>query len=387
MNRLKQISIILLALIFMGLTACGGGGTSNNGGTGTLSLSLTDATTDKYKAIYITIDDIQIHLGGNENSANNWTSIEMPESPMTLDLLQLVNGLREDLGSVDLPAGRYTQLRMILGRTPDDSLNLVSRSHPYANYTIDQSDRVQIHELKIPSAFNTGLKIVNGFTIGAGETTELVLDFDACRSVVEAGSSGNRMLNPTIKVAEIQEYSIIQGIVYDAGGTIEDGGVEGALVSLQIYDGNAADLKDRVVVETSTITDEFGYYTIFAKPGDYQMVVYKSGKHPENIEISAFSGLAPDKNFPLADANAETVSGNVAIDGATDEQYATLSFRRAIDTEEIEIASVNIVNGATYSLRLPAGNYKVIASSFGHTSMEYRITVTGNSTTNQDIHF
>lgn len=379
------MSTLLIALIFMGVAACGGGGTSNDGGTGTLSLSLTDATTDQYKAIYITIDDIQVHLGGDENSANSWTSIEMPERPMTLDLLQLINGLREDLGSVDLPAGQYTQFRMILGRTPDDSLNLLSRSHPYANYTIDRSDPVQSHELKIPSAFNTGLKIVNGFTIVAGETTELVLDFDACKSIVEAGSSGNRMLKPTIKVAEIEELSIIQGIVYDTDRTIEDGGVKGALVSLQIFDGNATDLKDRVVVETSTITDEFGYYTIFAKPGDYRMVVHKNGKLPEHIEISASSGLLPDKNFPLADADAGTVSGNAAIDGATDEQYATLSFRQAIDTEEIEIASVNIVNGATYSLRLPAGDYKVIASSFGHTSMEYPITVTGNSTTNQDV--
>ena len=158
------------------LTACGGGGGSG-GGIGTLSLSLTDASSSDYKAVVVTIDEIQVHIKGNGNSPNNWKSVDMPISPLTVNLLDLVNGVREDLGLVDLNARSYTQMRLIIGDTPNpDTL-------PFANYVITNTDPVEIHELKIPSGDKTGFKIVNGFTIAADQKTELILDFDACRSV------------------------------------------------------------------------------------------------------------------------------------------------------------------------------------------------------------
>ncbi len=387
MQQTKTIGTILLALIFLSITACSEGDPESSG-TGTLSLSLSDASTDKYKAIYITIDEIQVHLGGNENSANNWISVDMPESPMTLDLLQLVNGVRENLGQASLATGSYTQMRLIIGSTPDNSINILSQSHPYANYVIDQINPGTTYELKIPSGFNSGVKIVNGFTISAEQTTELVLDFDACRSVVEAGNSGNWHLKPTIKVAELQEHSIILGNVSDS-----DGALEGALVSLQTFNSSVNDPKDRVVVETSTISDEFGDYTIFIKPGEYNLVAYKQGKQAASSNVTASARMVLDTgtDFSLVDAlTTGSVTGSITIRGAGAEQYTTISFRQEEVTvnasiEEIEIASINIMNGSSYNLSLPAGTYKVVASSSGYTSVEYSIMVTDGATMERDI--
>lgn len=389
MKQRKYLHFFISALLFLVLAACGPGGDggSRYGGSGTLALSLTDASTDQYRAIYITIDEVQIHLGGNENSAANWVTLQMPQSPLTLDLLQLANGVRENLGLATLPAGDYTQMRMIIGRAPDSSINLISQAHPYANYLIDQGNTVR--ELKIPSGFKTGVKIVNGFTIQAGETTELILDFDACRSVVQAGTSGNWHLKPTIKVAEESEHAIIQGQVTNTTGSA----VQGAVVSIQTFDDTAADARDRVMVRAATISDEFGYYTLISSPGTYNLVAYKSGYQPGYTSITASMGEivdTADTHFELGDAaQTGSLSGTILINGATGEQYATISILQAgtilgNDTA-IEVSSINVINGSAYSMTLPAGNYTCIASSSGYVTREYDVTVPDGGAAVQDI--
>ena len=198
--RLSKSHFFIISTLFLFLiSACsGGGGSSDSGGTGDLSVSLTDSA-GSYKAVYITVESLEVHTGGNDNNKNNWQTIEMVKD--TINLCELTNGVFEELGSIGLDEGHYTQMRLHLSETPEDELNILSQTHPYANYVILEDDT--IHELKIPSGFQTGVKIVRGFAINANATTELILDFDAMKSVVEAGNSGKWLLKPTIKVAPI----------------------------------------------------------------------------------------------------------------------------------------------------------------------------------------
>ena len=55
MKLIKTFGIGLLLTGSMVLYACGGGGGSSDGatGTGTLSVGLTDSSTDKYQAVYV----------------------------------------------------------------------------------------------------------------------------------------------------------------------------------------------------------------------------------------------------------------------------------------------------------------------------------------------
>jgi len=377
---------IVLSFLLSMLVSCGGGGSSSSdggGGTGTLSLSLTDATIDGAQAVYVTIEEVSVH----KDEGGGWQDI--PVETKTHNLLELVNAVREELGIALLETGHYTQLRMKLTDQPDDGINILSQPHPYGNYVID--DLNEYTELKIPSGYQTGVKVVCGFDINLNQTTELILDFDASRSIVEAGSSKNLLLKPTIRVLELEEYSIIAGTVR-AG---EDGPVlQGILVSAQIFDPRPdVDPKDTVTVQASTTTDGSGSYAIFVAPGTYRIVAYEDGYSPACFEIEALpdtSHTLPD--FELASAEGTgTVSGDVRIDSGSEDQHVTLSFRRpsppcGSSAEEIEVKSVNVINN--YAETLSVGEYNVVASTYGkETQDEDVVNIEPDTVTELDVIF
>ena len=407
----KIFALILSLFCILGLISCGGGGGSSDVGivgTGTASVALVDSASEDYAAVYVTINDIQFHLGGNENSPNSWRSIqENIEYPVTVNLLELVNGVRLDLGIVELPAGHHTQLRLVIGNEAEQgTINILSQAHPYANYAIidkDPADAIdpEIHELKVPSGEKSGAKVVGGYFIAENQTTELILDFDACRSIVQAGNSGQWLLKPTLKIASTEDYSIVKGQVADEA----DNGLKGVLVSAQQYNSGASDVKDEVTVVASTITDENGFYSLFVEPGAYNIVAFRSDRVPAFEKVTTTIGqvLAPDNgngvNFELVTSSENGwIVGTVTINEAgTEEQYATLSFRQDADCpdceqdEKIEIKSLNVLNGQAYnpdpSHSLPAGQYTLVASSYGYSTIDSNIALVDGATEEVSVGF
>jgi len=335
--------------------------------------------------IYVTIDRVEVHKDAN----GLWETVATPKR--TYNLLELINGTRETLGVAALDAGHYTQMRLIIGNSPDQGFNILSTHHPFANYFIDQNNEIQA--LKVPSGMNTGIKVVNGFDINENQTTELLLDFNAMHSVVKAGNSGKYLLKPTVKVVDIADYAVVSGRVAE-DGTTPQVFLPGTLVTAQLP-VTSDDPKDQIVIDAGTLSDENGAYALFLAPNEsvdsYNLVATLAGYHPACTTVSLGADSVTEVNFdlPVVTTNLGTVSGEVTIVNAAEDQYATIEFRQEVicsgATEKVTVNSFNIADGGDYSVDLPAGSYQIVALSYGMVTATYDIIVTSDVETIQNI--
>ncbi len=188
----------LLVSLFL-LTSCDvADDGSSDSTTGTLQVYLTDAPGD-YEAVWIDIEAVRIHVNEEEDideDDEGWVTIS--DDPMRVNLLELTNGEFEVLGETELEAGMYSQIRLILGEKNEIVKNVVT------------------HTLKTPSAQQSGLKLNVNTEIEGGEVYTLLLDFDASRSIVEAGNSGKFLLKPVIRTVEFAQTGAIEGDIEPA---------------------------------------------------------------------------------------------------------------------------------------------------------------------------
>jgi len=403
MKLFKSYAIIVMLFSGISLLACGGGGSSDGGGTGTVSVSLTDSASDKYLGDYVTIADVQICEKNTDNASDgncSWRSLQTennePLPNRTYNLLKLVNGVTEAIGSNEFDAGEYNQIRLIIGDTPELKNNLLGDPHPEANYVILKDGNDTIESLKIPSGLQTGIKLVHPFSVGTGVIHELVLDFDADRSVVKAGNSEKYILKPTIKVFETEGKIDVYGKVEDDSATPNP--IAGAMVSAQISDGLSA------TVIRSTTTDgadtdnslEVGDYllTLLSPDQIYNIVAYKDYVDGEAFiyspECTAFRynddpEAEPLMNLTLSKENEGigTISGQIWAAGNVDQDfplvvtvYTKLDCGRTDGENYVEITKADITGylgggvfeynvtlpiyssaGVTYYLVASADNY------------------------------
>ena len=170
--------------------------------TGTIEVHVTDAPPDDdVTSIMVTVGEVKIHKAvaeqeqehqSTENTSQTqeqeqqqeqqgegeWISIEITgDNPF--DLVELKEGgLEELLASGNVTAGKYTQIRMTV-----DNIEV----------SLGEND---LEEAILPSG---ELKFVRPFDIVEGETTVLLLDFDADKSVTVTGG-GKIIVKPVVKL-------------------------------------------------------------------------------------------------------------------------------------------------------------------------------------------
>jgi len=384
-KNLNSVFILVLCLFMLSLftfTACNSDST-----TGTLETSLTDASTDEFKSVWVTIKDVKVHKADEDA----WESVMDEENKnSTYDLLELVNGVTKKLGTHELETGKYTQMRLIIGTEAQGD------DHPHANYVVENDDNEvdsdeNITKLKIPSGPQTGIKLIHPFTISNNSTTHLILDFDASRSIVTAskGGLGSYILIPTIKIIEEKTSAYVKGQVNATDGE----NMNGTKMSLQTYNSSdKLDPRERVNVLTHTIakqnndTQDNAGYQLQIREGTYNLVGYKPGYQPKVKDLEVEEGENYIRNFTLEKADTGFVNGTLNGTITTwnkEYQYINLSFQREMEDDMVEIdgqkIAIEIENSNTFdklfNATLPHGDYSIVASTNGSETIVKDVTL------------
>lgn len=333
------------------LASCGGGGGDTAAAPGTLRVALTDAPACGFDNVFVTVSKVRVHKGSDAAEGDaGWSEIVLT-TPRRIDLLNLVNGKLEDLGQTSLPAGTYNQVRLVL--VPNSGATIANSVVPTGGGEV---------ALSTPSGVQSGIKLNGNFEVASGATTEIALDFDACKSIVTRGN-GSYGLKPVIRL-----------IPMVSSGTI-NGYVEKSAVGPQ----TSVSAQLNGVVVRSTVPDSEGFFSLAPlEAGTYVVVVSGAARSTDIINavpVAAKGTTALSTSAaPLLTASSTTgtVSGTVL---PADAEGSVTAFQTVSGGP---VASIRYVaaNGTTgeYSLPLP-----LAAPRYGQYSSTLPISLTAQS--------
>jgi hypothetical protein len=311
-------------------------------------VALTDSPACGYDQVNVTVERVRVHTSMAANDSDmGWTEIPV-SAPRKINLLDLQNGTIAELGQTTLPAGTYTQIRLVL--RPNGGGSPANSVVPTGGAELP---------LDTPSAQQSGLKLNRGFTVQPGELTDIVIDFDACRSIVTRGN-GSYGLKPVMQMIPRTGAAI--------GGFIEPG-VNGATVTAQ---------KGGVVLRATqpTSTGQFLLAPIDPNQGPYDVVFTAAGR--TTAVIAAVSVIANQTTSVGAVGNPVTmpVSATSSVSGkllpaAAQATGSVRALQKVGGVAAVEVAHTN-VNATT-------GDYTLVLSLAAPRLMTYSA---GNVTTN-----
>lgn len=329
---MKHLLRALIAMAAAVLVSCGGGSDSGSG-SGTLRIAMTDAPACGFDHVYVTVDQVRVHQSANASGNDaGWRVLDLAV-PERIDLLALTNGVLEQLGQIPLPAGSYQQIRLHL--------------LPGGNSLVPSGGSEQ--PLSTPSATQSGYKVNGNFSVAADTLVDLVLDFDACRSIVQRGN-GSYALKPVVNATvEVVSGSISGYLAADPNGPA----VAGAVVMAQ---------RDGVPVK-STVADTNGLFILSplvrtSSGGEYDVVIVSAGYASaaiNDVPVSANTDTVLSTSatpFVLPTATMHSVSGVVS---PASEEARVDALKTSAGTSYL-ITSLNaVLDTGAYALSLPGG--------------------------------
>ena len=263
---MKKILILLPAALIMLLAYTGCEKEDEN--KGMMNLSMTDAPLDSdgIEEVYITVSEIHYHTPDN-----NWQVFEEFEGPKKIELLELVRGETEFLGSFEMEAGRYTQIRFMLdapefGGGPP--------TNPGCYVVLEDGSE---ESLFVPSGWQTGYKAVGAFEVPVNGSVDVTADFDVRRSVRESGA-GRYILKPTIRlVVDDQAGQITGGVsnIPEGKGIVIYAYEDGTYEPSEADDPDPDEMETRFpnAVSSDKVCENNSYHLAFLASGLYDLVV------------------------------------------------------------------------------------------------------------------
>lgn len=254
---MKKLNLIL-SLIVLGfvMNSC-----SNNDSAQTypVAIKMTDAP-GPYEKVYIDLQGVEI-------TGNDGQMVTTNVKKGIYNLLDFTNGVSTLIATDTLNVSKVEQIRLILG--VNNTVVIKGVSYP----------------LSTPSADQSGLKLQVHQTLQAGVLYNILLDFDANKSIVDLGNGGYK-LKPVIRTIETAIGGSIKGKISPIG------------------------LAFVTVVNSTNAT--LTYSTNVSSTGDFMIAGLPSGTY--NVTVTPALPLLPVvKNSVVVTTGLTTDIGTVAI--------------------------------------------------------------------------
>lgn len=278
MNAFKLTSIFTVVLL-----AFSGCNSDSDPGSGTLSVTLTDAPfpIESVAEANVTIQKIEIRRDSTEQDNPPFTVLSEQEA--SFNLLDLQNGVKASLVDLEVEAGSYDLVRLQISEA---SVKLTDDT---------------VFDLTVPSGAQSGLKIFidPSIVVSGGLSAELMLDFNVSQSFVVQGGPDSPggikgfKFKPTLKAVNTSTAGRIEGTVSDTSGT--------ALENIQVAvfaEGDTSFAYSEADGFYSIISLDAGTYSVEATSADYDTLSV-----PE-VEITAGNSTTTDLSLtPVATGN------------------------------------------------------------------------------------
>ena len=292
---------LILAVALAGCDAFGDG-------SGSLRVLLTDAPGD-FLTAQVTIDSVYLQGEGG--------AVVLMDEPVDVSLLELQNEVMDLVGETAVPAGTYSQLRLVISggyievEQEDGSSAFYASSEAYAAEHGVTADG----PLQMPSYGQSGLKVTlpGGAVDIDGDDQAILLDFNVAQSFGrQAGQSGRWVLSPVVHATDFALTGTAE-VDLVLGEGVELPSVPGAEV-LTLADFSAALDKDGEAIPAAFADEDGdGTYTAtfrYLAPGPYDVaLVGPAGlaftADPAPLSITAESGTTVRGTIAVTDAWVE----------------------------------------------------------------------------------
>jgi hypothetical protein len=305
-------------------------------------MSMTDAPAC-YEHVIVNVAKVRVHMSGDTNVGDGdgeWRDIVPPNAPVQIDLVNLTNGKLADLGTATVPAGTFHQLRLVLAGSGNTVTPIGETAQP----------------LKTPSGQQSGLKIKADFDVLANQVNNVLMDFDACKSIVQTGS-GMFILKPVVRLSAIPTGSI-QGFVTS---TVTLGTATATLGSINVS------AQQNGTVVRSTIPDNTGKFTLaFLPSGTYTVVITGDGASTGAatrvigsipVVTSTVNLNTSTSTLVLSSSAMRTVTGTISpsttVTTTTISDNAMVQALQTVSSRLVEVNATRPDDFQKYSLRLP----------------------------------
>ncbi len=234
----------------------------------TVSILLTDAPGDLEHA-WVKIMGIYLQGGGDEGDGDGGRVWLLDEETGWIDLLELSNATVELVKDVPVPAGHYSQLRLVLG----DVAIVDTEAKVFATSDADLSELpgelTAAGLAHCPSCDRSGLKVrLPGGGVVLEEANTIIVDFDVSQTFGrERGNSNRWVMHPVLIATDFTTAGKVTGKV-----SIADG------FTLPSCSERPVTLQDFIPIATNsegdkagTVDDQAQFTIPYLTPGEYTL--------------------------------------------------------------------------------------------------------------------